>query len=208
MITNCPICSSQEEAVVNKILSVLQHKKFSKNTIIIEQEEETQGLFLIHKGLVKISKLSPNGKELVLALLGERKTFGEAGLLGQDFHQEMATAASDNCELFFIPKNELIEIITKSPKLYQSVVTSLVRWISNLNQVIETISTPSAQERVMNYLYRLQEQQQNSEVLKLEGKKHEVAMMLGLRPETFSRTLSDLEEKKLIKMNHKQITIL
>lgn len=208
MIAHCPICSTQEEKTIEKILSVLQKKKYSKNVIIVEQEEESKGLFLINKGLVKISKLSSNGKELVLALLGEGKTFGEAGLLGQDFHEEMATAASETCELFFIPKNELQQIIEKSPKLYQSVVASLVRWVSSLNQVIETISTPSAQDRIMNYLLRLKEEQEGRDQVKLEGKKHEVAMMLGLRPETFSRALTLLEEQKIIRMNHKEITLL
>jgi len=67
----------------------------------------------------------------------------------------------------------------------------------------------SARERVSSYLKRLyREQEQQNTLIHLAGKKHEVALMLGLRPETFSRSLAELESEGVIKMNHKQIQIL
>ncbi|WP_347358703.1 Crp/Fnr family transcriptional regulator [Bdellovibrio sp.] len=205
-VDSCPICSTQEEKVTEQILGVIQKKSYPKNTVIFEQEEEAKGLYLIIKGTVKISKISPTGKEVVLGLLGPGKTFGEGSLLGQPKQADTASA-SENCEIFYLPKKDLQDILTKHPLLYQSVVSSLVRWMANLNQVIENISNPSAQDRVLNYLERLQSEQQTP-VVHLEGKKHEVALMLGLRPETFSRTLAELEQQDVIKMNHKQIQIL
>ncbi len=205
-VENCPICSSQEEKVIGKILAVIQKKSFTKNSLIFEQEEESKGLFLITKGHVKISKISPGGKEIVLGLLSEGMTFGEGSLVGQDKQADTALA-TDNTELLYLPKNEFQKILTENPPLYQAVVGSLVKWMANLNAVIENINTPSAKDRVWTYLCRLQEEQ-NKPLLQLVGKKHEVALMLGLRPETFSRTLSDMESEGMIKMNHKQIQIL
>lgn len=205
-IDNCPICSTQEETVTEQILSVIQKKSFAKNAVIFEQQEDSQGLFLIIKGAVKISKISSNGKELVLGLLGPGKTFGESSLLGQDKQADSATA-SEATELFYLPKKNFQAILLQNPQLYQSVVASLVRWMSNLNQVIENINTSSAKDRVWNYLCRLQSEQPHP-LIHLDGKKHEVALMLGLRPETFSRILSDLETDGIIKMNHRQIQIL
>lgn len=205
-VENCPICSSQEEKVISKILEVIQKKSFLKNSLIFEQDEESKGLFLITKGTVKISKISANGKEIVLGLLNSGMTFGEGSLLGQDKQADTATA-SDNVELLYLPKKEFQAILQQSPSLYQSVVTSLVKWMANLNAVIENINTPSAKDRVWTYLCRLQDEQKH-QILQLGGKKHEVALMLGLRPETFSRTLSDMEADGMIKMNHKQIQLL
>ena len=95
----------------------------------------------------------------------------------------------------------------KHPELYQSVVQSLIRWMDKLHLVIENISLSSARGRVVTYLTRLEKEQQAS-TIRLNGKKHEVALMLGLRPETFSRTLTELETEGLIKLDHKQIHIL
>ncbi|WP_374075242.1 Crp/Fnr family transcriptional regulator [Bdellovibrio bacteriovorus] len=200
---NCPICSTQEEKITEQIIPLLQLKKFPKGSLIFEQEGSSSGLYLIGRGSIKISKLSPAGKEMLIEILGAGKTFGEAGLLGQQKNTETAMASEDS-EVFFIPKTELQNILNKNPQLYQSVVQSLIRWMDKLHMVIENISLSSARDRVWTYLCRLQ-QEQNRPIIQLGGKKHEVALMLGLRPETFSRTLAELEAEGLIKMNHKQI---
>lgn len=203
---NCPICATQEEKVIGKILGVIQKRNYPKNSLIFKQEEESHGLFLVSKGSIKISKISPAGKEIVLQMVGPGQTFGEGSLLGQTKQPDTASAA-EAAELFYLPKREFQGILVENPSLYQSVVNSLIRWMDNLNSVIENINTPSAKDRVWLYLERLQEQQQKP-IIQLNGKKHDVALMLGLRPETFSRALSDLESEGLINMNHKQIQIL
>lgn len=204
--SNCPICSTQEEKVTNAIVSQLQKKSFAKGTFLFSQDNETHGLYLIHKGAVKIAKISPAGKEMVIEILGPGKTFGEAGILGQQAHADSAMTIEDS-EVFFIPKKDFQQILIEHPELYKSVVQSLIRWMDTLHIVIENISLTSARDRVWTYICRLQ-QEQNKPVLHLPGKKHDVALMLGLRPETFSRTLADLEAEGLIKMNHKQIQVL
>lgn len=204
--SNCPICSTQEERITNLIVSQIQKKSYPKGTIIFGQDGDAHGFYLIHKGSVKISKISPTGKEMLIEILGHGKTFGEAGILGQQTNADNAMTAEDS-EIFFIPKKDFQQILTQHPELYKSVVQSLIRWMDTLHVVIENISLTSARDRVWTYICRLQ-QEQNKPVLHLPGKKHDVALMLGLRPETFSRTLADLEAEGLIKMNHKQIQVL
>lgn len=203
---NCPICSTQEEKITEQIIPLLQKRYFPKGTLIFAQEGPSQGLYLIQKGSVKISKISPAGKEMLIEILNSGKTFGEAGLLGHNKNTDTATACDDS-DIFYIPKNDFQHVLAKHPELYQSVVQSLIRWMDKLHMVIENISMASARDRVWSYLCRLQNEQ-NRPLIHLSGKKHEVALMLGLRPETFSRTLADLESEGLIKMNHKQIQIL
>lgn len=202
----CPICAGQEEKVVIEILSLLQKKTFAKNTLILDPSEPAGGLYLIAKGAVKISKISALGKEIVLQVLKTGATFGEGSLLGQS-RPEDTVMAIEGSEVFYLPKRDLEPLMKKNPLFYQSVVASLVRWMENLNSVIENINTPLARDRVLLYLARLKKEQCQSTV-RLDKKKYDVALMLGLRPETFSRTLTELEEEGLIRMNHKQIELL
>ncbi|MFS4457891.1 Crp/Fnr family transcriptional regulator [Bdellovibrio sp. HCB2-146] len=202
----CPICSSHEEKVTSQVLKLLQKKQYAKNSMIFEQQEDAKGLFLVEKGSVKISKISAAGKEIVLQIVNAGNTFGEGSLLGQEKYADNATALEAST-IFYLAKKDFQAILSENPSLYESVVKSLVRWMNNLNQVIENINTPSAKERVLLYLTRLREEQ-GQPLVQLSGKKHDVALMLGLRPETFSRTLADLEEEGVITMNHKMIQIM
>lgn len=203
---NCPICASHEEKITDQIVGILQIKKIPKGNLIFEQNEPSVGLYLVRSGGVKISMLSPEGKEMVIEILHAGKTFGEAGLLGQPFHMASAVTTEDS-EVIFLPKEQFQALLAKHPQLYQSVVQSLIRWMDTLHLVIENISLASARDRVLSYFTRLGKEQRTSRI-HLNAKKHEVALMLGLRPETFSRTLAELEADGVIALNHKEIQLI
>ena len=203
---NCPICATLEAEVTDEILASLAKKQFPKGAQVFSQNDEAHGIYLLAKGSVKISRLSPTGKEILLDILHPGSTFGEKSVFGSGQHADSAVA-NENCELFLLPKDRFKTIVTSHPQVAESVIKSICQWMEKLNSIIENINSPSARERVCNYLNRLRSEQK-APVVQLNGKKHEVALMLGLRPETFSRVLSDMEKEDFIKMNHKQIQIL
>ncbi|MGZ3744979.1 MAG: Crp/Fnr family transcriptional regulator [Pseudobdellovibrionaceae bacterium] len=203
---NCPICSTQEEKVTDQILKTIQHQTYAKNVVIFAQEQDSTGLFLIHKGRIKISRISSSGKEILIEILGPGKIIGEGGVFGSEKYSDTAMTAEET-EVFFIPKHDFKRLLVDNPQLYQTILQCLVQWMDKLNSVIENINTTSARDRVCAYLRKMQTEQHQS-LIHLTGKKHEVALMLGLRPETFSRTLAELETEGLIKLNHKQIQII
>ncbi|MGZ3773893.1 MAG: Crp/Fnr family transcriptional regulator [Pseudobdellovibrionaceae bacterium] len=203
---HCPICSSLEEKVTDQILGHLQKRTLPKGVTVFGQDCNSKGLYLLSKGSVKISRISPHGKEVILDILHPGQTFGENGLLG-DFTNNDLITTNEDVEMFCLPQKDFQQILAEHPEIYKKVVTSLIQWVDRLHTIIENISTPSAKERVSGYLKRLTVEQSNS-LIHLSGKKHEVALMLGLRPETFSRALTDLEQSGAIKMNHKQIQVL
>lgn len=203
---NCPICSTLEAKIVEQLMASLALKTFKRNEAIYNLGEDSLGLFLISKGSVKLSKNTLQGKEVVMQILQEGQTFGEAGVLGQPKNLETATA-STNSQIFFFPREKLVTLCESHPTLFHSLLSSLFHSLSQLHQVIENIGLHSAKEKVWSYLCQLSPEP-NSRIVRLSAKKHEVALLLGLRPETLSRTLSEIEELGFIKMNHKQIELL
>jgi CRP-like cAMP-binding protein len=57
--------------------------KYHKDHIIFSQDEPADAVFYIQKGKVKITVVSPQGKEAVIAILGSDDFFGEGCLAGQ-----------------------------------------------------------------------------------------------------------------------------
>lgn len=203
---NCPICSSMEESVTNEILAHLAPVKAKKDNVILSPDIVSPGLYLIGKGRVKVFRLNSNGKELILHLLKDGDCFGEKSAMDGAPQGEFVTATTET-SLFLLPREKLHDLLQKHPKLYPSVLRSICRWMDHLNGVIESISLSSARERVSVFLKRLVVEQE-SDLVSLPHKKHEVALMLGLRPETFSRALAEIEEQGAIKLNHRQIQVV
>lgn len=203
---NCPICSSMEESVTNEILAHLSPLKAKKDKVILSPDIVSPGLYLIGKGRVKVFRLNSNGKELILHLLKDGDCFGEKSAMDGAPQGDFVTATTET-SLFLLPREKLHDLLQKHPKLYPSVLRSICRWMDHLNGVIESISLSSARERVSVFLKRLVVEQE-SDLVSLPHKKHEVALMLGLRPETFSRALAEIEEQGAIKLNHRQIQVV
>ena len=209
-IVHCPICSSHEESVTEQIASKLMLRRFDRGAIVCSQEDPCRGLYIIGKGTVKVFRLTAEGKETVLAVLSSGDTFGEASL-HQKKHSESIAAMTD-LEVFFLKQDDLEQTLRQYPTLYPSVINAMVRWVDRLNLVIDNISTASARERVAKYLRSLSADtagtREDLNTIELPFKKHEVALMLGLRPETLSRAFSDLEQEGAIRLDHKKIHLL
>ena len=89
--------------------------EFEKNRTIFSQGDAADAVFYIQEGKVKISVVSSNGKEAVVAVLGRADFFGEGCLLaGQPVR--MATATSrEACAIVRIEKSAMIRVLHEEP---------------------------------------------------------------------------------------------
>jgi CRP/FNR family cyclic AMP-dependent transcriptional regulator len=69
--------------------------KSPKNQILYSQGDTTDAVFYVQAGKVKLTVISPQGKEAVIAILGRGSFFGEGGLAGQPVHLATATTIED-----------------------------------------------------------------------------------------------------------------
>jgi len=65
---------------------------YTKRRVIFSQGDPADALYYIQRGKVKLSVVSPHGKEAVVGILGVGDFFGEGCLAGQAFR--MASAAA------------------------------------------------------------------------------------------------------------------
>jgi len=85
-----------------------------KQTIIFSQGDAADAVFYIQEGRVKLSVVSPEGKEAIVAILERGNFFGEGCLAGQLVH--MATATSlENATLVRIDKQAMIDTLHNEP---------------------------------------------------------------------------------------------
>ena len=69
--------------------------KFPKKQILFSQGDTTDAVFYVQAGKVKLTVVSPQGKEAVIAILEPGSFFGEGCLAGQLVHLATATAVED-----------------------------------------------------------------------------------------------------------------
>lgn len=99
---------------LGKISDGQSHTKFPKGVRIFAQGDAANAVFYIEEGRVKLTVVSPQGKEAVIAILGAGDIFGEGCLAGQPLRMASAAAMSE-CSVARLEKAALIRVLREEP---------------------------------------------------------------------------------------------
>lgn len=98
-------------AKVGKGRSLLDYKKNQK---VFSQGDPADTIFYIQTGKIKLTVVSRQGKEAVIAILGDDDFFGEGCLAGQPLRMASATAMSE-CSIMRLEKLSVINVLKSEP---------------------------------------------------------------------------------------------
>jgi CRP/FNR family cyclic AMP-dependent transcriptional regulator len=87
---------------------------YQKHQKIFSQGDAADAIFYVQKGKVKLTVVSSEGKEAVIALLGTGDFFGEGSLAGQTRRMATATTMTD-CGIARLDKAEVIRLLSREP---------------------------------------------------------------------------------------------
>src|SRR5271163_1026241 len=99
--------------------------KYRKNETIFSQGSPADAVFYIQKGKVKITVVSEQGKEAVVALQGPDEFFGEGCLTGQPRRMATATAMTE-CEIMRLEKAAIIRVLHEESAFSEMFVSHLL----------------------------------------------------------------------------------
>jgi CRP/FNR family transcriptional regulator, cyclic AMP receptor protein len=99
--------------------------KYRKNQIVFAQGDAADAVFYIQKGKAKITVLSDQGKEAVIAILGKDEFFGEGCLAGQPLRMSTAMAMVD-CEIMRLEKQAIVRTLHEEPTFSEMFVAHLL----------------------------------------------------------------------------------
>jgi CRP/FNR family transcriptional regulator, cyclic AMP receptor protein len=96
-----------------------------KKEIIFSQGDAADAVFYIRKGKVKVTVVSKEGKEAVVAILGEDEFVGEGCLIGQPRHLATASAMTE-CVTMRVAKTEIRRVIQDEPAFSQMFMSHIL----------------------------------------------------------------------------------
>jgi len=179
--------------------------------MILMEDEFGDTFFVIRRGSVKITRVSEDGREVILAMLGESDFFGEMSLLDGETRSANSIAL-ENSEVMMLRRRDFLEILEKYPKIAICLLTELARRIRKSDQQIESLSLTNAQHRIGVTLLRLAEElgtiRKGVVLVSRLPYQQDIANMAGTSRETVSRMMRLLEEKEMIQRRGHSLSIL
>jgi CRP/FNR family transcriptional regulator, cyclic AMP receptor protein len=98
---------------------------FRKAGVLFTQGEPADAVFYIQKGKIKLTVVSEQGKEAVVAVLGVGEFCGEGCLAGQSRRIATASAITE-CEIMRLEKAAMLRILQAEPRFSEMFVSYLL----------------------------------------------------------------------------------
>ena len=209
-LRNVPIFTGLSDSDLNRIVSKMVSRDYEKGQMILLEESTGETFFIITSGTVKVTRLSDDGREVILALLGESDFFGEMSLLDGE-GRSANIVANEDAEVMTLSRRDFLEYLETYPKIAIALLEELAVRIRKSDQQIESLSLSDSEQRIGITLIRLAEEggtiKRGDVTVQNLPYQQDIANMAGTSRETVSRTLKLLEDKKLVKRNGSDITI-
>jgi CRP-like cAMP-binding protein len=99
--------------------------KYRKDQIVFSQGEPADAVFYVQKGKVKLTVVSEQGKEAVIAILGMDEFFGEGCLAGQLQRIATVTTMTDSV-IVRLEKSAIVRVIHQEPAFSEKFIAHLL----------------------------------------------------------------------------------
>jgi CRP/FNR family transcriptional regulator, cyclic AMP receptor protein len=120
-----PIRDSYVTSLLEKISDGKRVLNIATGETIFSQGDHADAIFFIESGKVKISVVSPTGKEAVIVMLGPRNFLGEGSLIGQSLRISTATTLEPTVA-FRVEKAAMIRALHNEPVLSEKFMAALL----------------------------------------------------------------------------------
>ncbi|MBK1650493.1 Crp/Fnr family transcriptional regulator [Rhabdochromatium marinum] len=173
---------------------------------LFAQNDPAERFFFVHHGQMKLFRLSTDGEEKIIELIGPRQTFAEALMFMGTGRYPVCAAALTSSELLAIDAADFSAMLRDAPDTCFALLGSLSQRLHALIGEIDNLALHSASVRLARWL--LAELPPDTDELRLAWPKSTLASLLTIKPETWSRLTRRLIEQQIIAVNGQHIRIL
>lgn len=124
LIRKVKLFKDLSDAELKKVSAIIKTASFRKGIMIYEEGSPVQGLHIIDKGRVKVTRKTKDGGRQVLAILKANTFFGELSLLDGRSHSA-SIETLENTKVFIIKKEDMDKFLKQNPDIAYKIVRDI-----------------------------------------------------------------------------------
>lgn len=209
-IKDIPIFNTLTSPDQKEISPYLLPATYRKKETVFSEGDPSEWFYIVKKGKVKITKLSTEGKELILEIIQPLEFFGGVAVL-RGFPYPANAVAMENTEVIRIARKNLLKIMDRFPNLMYCMATNIGERIKGSHEALKSIALEKVESRMASLLMKLADKagRQTPEGLLIDMKltKQDLAEMVGTTVETSIRTMSKFSKAGILHSRSGKIVI-
>lgn len=196
-----PLFADLDDRELAAVAAVSRPRRYAKDDVVFYADERGDVLCLIREGQVKVTMISPEGKEIILSLLGPGDFFGEMALL-DDEPRSATVVATEPLELMTIYREDFLKLMAENFDITRKVLAEISQRLRTASSRIESLATMDVYGRLARFFLDLAKDQGkslDSGYVAVTRPTHQaIANMIGTSRETVSRLIHDLMRQNLL----------
>jgi CRP-like cAMP-binding protein len=191
--------------------AVMQH--VPKKEVLYFPSEPSTSIYILKEGKVKISRLTADGKEIILSIIRPGEIFGELAITGQQEREELAEVLEDSV-VCMISLQDMKSLMYTIPSLNTEILKCLGARVKKVQCRLEAMICKNTEQRIRALIREVAEEHGRV----IAGNPGQVEVKLGLTHadiakltstcrQSVSMLLRELEKKGLIKYDRRRIYV-
>lgn len=197
-----PIFSSLSEDEVKEIQPYLIRQKSRKKEDIFSEGDPSEWFYILMTGKVKITKLSQDGREIIIELISPTDFFGGFAVM-KGFPYPANAVSMEDSDILKIARPNLLKIIDRFPSIMYEITSSLGERTREFHDTLKNIALERVESRIAALILKLadkigEENKDKSVFIDMKLTKQDIAEMVGTTVETTIRVMSRFKKSGLI----------
>lgn len=203
-----PLFAKVGETDLRNVERLLIERRFPKHKTIVEEGLPGDYMYVIREGRVKVTKLSGDGREKILELLGPGDFFGEMSLL-DNFERSASVKALTETRILALSRHDFLAELRRSADLAMTVIQELTRRVRQMDEQASSLSFQRVRERTKGLLLRLAREEATHAGWRVTPSltHQQIADMIGTSRETVTRALKGLKAQGWLQQEGKRYVV-
>lgn len=203
ILSSLPLFSSLVPSELDLISEKAREKIILAGECFIQQGEPGDSTYIIIDGLVRVYRITEDGEDVNIAMLGKGEVVGEMSLIDEGPRSAYVDAVNQtHCLVLF--RRDFLEILEKHPKTAINLLGALTQRLRVLNEYLEDVFSKNLPERTMKLLRTLAIYFPGNEITLSQ---EELANIVGATRARVTEALNLLEKEGKITLSHRKIRL-
>ena len=200
-IKNISIFNSLSPQEEKEVLRCVAHDTFRKKETIFSEGDPSDWFYIVKKGKVKITKISHEGKEIILELISPLEFFGGIAVV-RGFPYPANAVAMEDTEVLKISRKDILSLMDRFPGLMYCMAMNIGDRIKGSHETLKSIALEKVEARIASLLIKLCDKAGEAVPgglqINMKLTKQDIAEMVGTTVETSIRTISKLTKAGIV----------
>lgn len=209
-LKNCQLFARLTEGQLARLERCGRMRAFARNSTIYLPVDAGDGVFLVAAGRVRLSSITPEGKQAILAFIEPGELFGELSLIDRGPREEYAEAVLDST-IVLLPGDEVSRLMSESAELTLGVTKLMGLRRKRIERRLRSLLFRSNRDRLASLLLDLVEQYGRTTAdgiaVEIKLSHQDLASLIGATRESVTVLLGEMQRERLLLVQRQRIVV-